>query len=52
MPLVSMGGTSTLLTSIAIGMILGISTAQYSPEVLSKQKGQANTVQGNAYAST
>lgn len=52
MPLVSMGGTSTLLTSIAIGMILGISTAQYSPDVLSKPKGSDNTVQGNAYAST
>lgn len=32
MPLISMGGTSTLFTSIAIGMILGVSTSVYTPE--------------------
>jgi len=51
MPLVSMGGTSTLLTSIAIGMILGISTSQYNPEVLSEDKN-SNNLEGNSYAAT
>ncbi len=51
MPLVSMGGTSTLFTSIALGMILGVSTSVYTPEVLvsnssTKKKG------GNIYAGT
>jgi cell division protein FtsW len=52
MPLISMGGTSTLLTSVAIGMILGISTAQYSPEVLSNHQKKSNIAEGNAYAAT
>jgi cell division protein FtsW len=52
MPLVSMGGTSTLLTSVAVGMILGISTAQYNPEALLKHQKKSNTADGNAYAAT
>ncbi|HID47370.1 MAG TPA: cell division protein FtsW, partial [Methanococcaceae archaeon] len=52
MPLVSMGGTSTLLTSVAIGMILGVSTAKYNPEMISKQTGQSTSAEGNAYAAT
>ena len=52
MPLVSMGGTSTLLTSIAIGMILGISTAQYTPEVLKTKGEKSNEVRGKNYATT
>jgi len=50
MPLVSMGGTSTLFTSIAIGMILGVSTSVYSPEVISSSR-QDKSKGGNAYAS-
>jgi cell division protein FtsW len=49
MPLISMGGTSTLFTSIAIGMILGVSTAVYTPEVLSDDR-TARSTGGNAYA--
>jgi cell division protein FtsW (lipid II flippase) len=49
MPLVSMGGTSTLFTSIAIGMILGVSTAVYSPEELNSNKA-SKTSGGNVYA--
>jgi cell division protein FtsW len=52
MPLISMGGTSTLLTSIAIGMILGISTAQYSPEMISNQPKKSIPAEENAYAAT
>lgn len=52
MPLISMGGTSTLLTSVAIGMILGISTAKYNPEVLEKKQTKSNTAEGNIYATT
>ena len=49
MPLVSMGGTSTLFTSIAIGMILGVSTSVYSPEMLGS--GASSTkMRSNAYA--
>ncbi len=50
MPLVSMGGTSTLFTSIAIGMILGVSTSVYTPEVLGKDKN-GNSKSANVYAS-
>lgn len=50
MPLVSMGGTSTVFTSIAIGMILGVSTSVYTPEVIPTSK-QEKSKGGNAYAS-
>lgn len=48
MPLVSMGGTSTLFTSIAVGMILGVSTSVYTPEALYSSK--ASLKGGNNYA--
>lgn len=48
MPLISMGGTSTLLTSVAIGMILGISTATYTPETLYSRSETKET--SNAYS--
>jgi cell division protein FtsW len=51
MPLVSMGGTSTLFTSIAIGMILGVSTAVYTPEKIGVKINQQSK-NTNAYAST
>lgn len=51
MPLVSMGGTSTLFTSIAVGMILGVSTSVYAPEMLSKE-ARAKNKGGNVYATT
>ncbi len=49
MPLVSMGGTSTLFTSIAIGMILGVSTSVYTPEVIGKESNR-NSKNSNVYA--
>lgn len=49
MPLVSMGGTSTLFTSIAIGMILGVSTSVYTPEAL-KSSTTSRSSGGNVYA--
>lgn len=51
MPLVSMGGTSTLFTSVAVGMILGVSTSVYSPEMLVKE-ARTNKKGGNVYATT
>jgi len=51
MPLISMGGTAALLTSIGVGMILGISVSVYTPEaLLSGSKKQKS--KGNAYAGT
>lgn len=50
MPLISMGGTSLLLTSLAMGMILGISTAQYNPEALYSKGAQNINTNANAYA--
>lgn len=50
MPLVSMGGTSTLFTSIAIGMILGVSTSVYTPEAIGN-KSNNNSKNSNVYAS-
>lgn len=49
MPLISMGGTSTLFTSIAIGMILGVSTSVYTPEAL-KSGSTSRSTGGNVYA--
>lgn len=49
MPLISMGGTSTLFTSIAIGMILGVSTAVYTPEEIIAGNTSRSTG-GNVYA--
>lgn len=49
MPLISMGGTSTLFTSIAVGMILGVSTAVYTPEKLNSNSSSRSTG-GNVYA--
>jgi cell division protein FtsW len=49
MPLISMGGTSTLFTSIAIGMILGVSTAVYTPEEIIAGNSSRSTG-GNVYA--
>lgn len=49
MPLISMGGTSTLFTSIAIGMILGVSTSVYTPEeIVSSTTSRSSG--GNVYA--
>jgi len=49
MPLISMGGTSTLFTSIAIGMILGVSSSVYTPEVLNTSSSSKSTG-ANVYA--
>jgi cell division protein FtsW len=49
MPLISMGGTSTLFTSIAIGMILGVSSSVYTPEVL-KTSSSSKSTGANVYA--
>ena len=49
MPLISMGGTSTLFTSIAIGMILGVSSSVYTPEVL-KSSSSSKSTGANVYA--
>ncbi len=46
LPLVSMGGTSTIFTLLIIGLILAVSRTVYNPEEL--QKGESNRVKKTA----